>query len=371
MSQEYSEFDIKMTQRALELAACGVGQVSPSPLVGCVIVAEDGEIVGEGFYIYENVTHAEVIALNQAGTRAKGATAYVSLEPHNHHGRTKSCTEALINAGIKRVVCPIEDPNPLVSGKGFEVLRENGVEVVTGILKAEAEKQNEKFIHWHKTKRPFVHLKTAVSLDGHIATRTGDSRWITGEESRKKSQDLRHEYDAILIGANTAIVDNPVLTDRSGKPRRRKLVRVLLDNSLRISLNSRLVLTAKETPTIVFTDSRDEEKIKLLRDEGVKIAQIAEGGRNLFGVLQELGKQNLNSLLVEGGAAVAGAFFDARLVDKVSFFIAPIIIGGKDAPTAIGGQGAQQISGAMRVRDVEISKHEEDLEITGYPKWNE
>ena len=360
-----------MTRRALELAACGIGQVSPSPLVGCVIVAENGETVGEGCYIYENLIHAEVIALNQAGERAKGATAYVSLEPHSHHGRTKPCTEALINAGIKRVLCPIEDPNPLVSGKGFQVLRENGVEVVTGILKAEAEKQNEKFIHWHKTKRPFVHLKTAISLDGHIATRTGDSRWITGEESRKKSQDLRHEYDAILIGANTAVVDNPVLTDRSGKPRRRKLVRVVLDNSLRISPNSQLVLTAKETPTIVFTDSRDEEKIKFLKDEGVTVVQIAEGGRNLFGVLQELGKLNLTSVLVEGGATVAGAFFDAKLIDKVSFFIAPIVIGGKDAPTAIAGQGAQQIASAMRLREIEISRHEDDLEITGYPKWNE
>ncbi len=367
MSNNFSEFDIKMTRRALELAACGVGQVSPSPLVGCVIVAENGEIVGEGCYVYDNATHAEVLALQQAGERAKGATAYVSLEPHNHHGRTAPCTEALINAGIKRVVCPIEDPNPLVSGTGFEVLRENGVEVVTGILKEEAERQNEKFIHWHKTKRPFVHLKTAISLDGHIATRTGDSRWITGEEARGKSHELRHEYDAILIGSNTATIDNPSLTDRSGKPRRRKLVRVVLDNSLGISLNSQLVLTAKETPTIIFTDNDNEEKIKLLKDEDVKVMQIAEGGRNLFGVLQELGKRDLQSVIIEGGAEVAGAFNDAKLIDKVSFFIAPIIIGGKNAPTAIGGQGAQQIAGAMRLQNVEIIKRGEDLEITGYP----
>jgi diaminohydroxyphosphoribosylaminopyrimidine deaminase/5-amino-6-(5-phosphoribosylamino)uracil reductase len=217
-------------------------------------------------------------------------------------------------------------------------------------------------------KRPFVHFKTAISLDGRIATRTGDSRWITGEEARKKSHELRHEYDAILIGSRTATIDNPILTDRSGKTRRRKLVRVVLDNSLRISPNSQLVFTAKEAPTIVFTDSRDDEKIKFLKDEGVEVVQIAEGGRNLFGVLQELGKRDLQSVIVEGGAEIAGAFYDAKLIDKVSFFIAPIVIGGKEAPTAIGGQGAQQIAGAMRLQSVEVRHHGNDIEITGYPR---
>ncbi len=371
MTQKFSELDLQMTRRSLELAACGVGQVSPSPLVGCAIVAENGEMVGEGCYIYEKLTHAEVIALNQAGEKSKGATAYVSLEPHAHYGRTPPCTEALINAGIKRVVCPIEDPNPLVAGKGFEFLRQSGIEVVTGILQAEAERQNEKYIHWHKAKRPFVHLKMAISLDGRIATRTGDARWITGEESRKKSHELRHEYDAILIGANTATVDNPSLTDRSGRKRRRKLVRVVLDNTLRLSPNSQLVLTARETPTIIFTDNETDEKIKLLKDEGAEVVRIAEGGRNLFGVLQELGKRDLQSVLVEGGAEIAGAFCDAKLIDKVSFFIAPIVIGGRDAPPAIGGQGAQVLASAMRLHDVEIVKHAEDLELCGYPSWYE
>ncbi len=370
MKQQFSDINLLMTSRALELAACGIGQVSPSPLVGCVIVAENGETVGEGCYIYDKLTHAEVIALNQAGEKSKGATAYISLEPHAHHGRTPPCTEALINAGIKRVVCPIEDPNPLVAGKGFKFLRQSGIEVVTGILQAEAERQNEKYIHWHKAKRPFVHLKMAISLDGRIATRTGDARWITGEESRKKSHELRHEYDVILIGANTATVDNPNLTDRSGKQRRRKLVRVVLDNSLRISPNSQLVLTARETPTIVFTDNETDEKIKLLKDEGVEVVRIAEGGRNLFGVLQELGRRDLQSVLVEGGAEVAGAFYDAKLIDKVSFFIAPIVIGGRDAPTAISGQGAQVLTSAMHLTDLEITKHGEDFEFTGYPKRN-
>ncbi|MCU1289023.1 MAG: Riboflavin biosynthesis protein RibD [Acidobacteria bacterium] len=367
MKQDFSELDIKWTRRALELASFGIGQVSPSPLVGCVIVAENGDAVGEGTYIYDNVTHAEVIALNQAGERARGGTAYVSLEPHAHQGRTKPCTEALINAGIKRVVAPIEDPNPLVSGNGFRILRENGIEVVNSILKEEAARLNEKFFHWHKTKRPFVHLKMAISLDGRIATRTGDSRWITGEKSREKSQELRHEYDAIMVGANTVVVDNPSLTDRSGKKRRRKLARVVLDNSLKVSLNAQIVYTARDTPTILFTDSSDTEKIKELKAEGVEVVQIAEGGRNLQGVLYELGKRDLQSVLVEGGTMLAGAFNDAKLIDKVSFFIAPIVIGGKDAPTAIGGQGSQLLSTAIRLRDVETSKHDEDIEVTGYP----
>ncbi len=367
MNKEFSEFDVKMTRLALELAACGIGQVSPSPLVGCVIVAENGEVVGEGCYVYENLIHAEVLALQQAGERAKGATAYVSLEPHNHHGRTKPCTEALINAGIKRVVCPIEDPNPLVSGKGFQILRENGVEVVTAILKEEAAKQNEKFIHWHRAKRPFVHLKLAMSLDGRISLRRSVSTTLSGRKSFQKVHDLRREYDAILIGSNTAVVDNPSLTDRSGEKRRRKLVRVILDNSLRISPNSQLALTAKDTPTIVFTSNEDAEKIDELRDEGVKVIQIAEGGRNLQGVLQELGKREIQSVLVEGGTEVAGAFYDAQLIDKVSFFIAPIIIGGKDAPLAIGGKGAKSLENAMWLENVEIKRHGEDLEVTGYP----
>lgn len=359
-----------MTARALRLAAQGVGQVSPSPLVGCVVVDAQGEVVGEGAYIYENVTHAEVLALNQAGDKAKNGTAYVSLEPHAHHGRTPPCTEALINAGIRRVVCPIEDPNPLVSGNGFAQLRAAGVEVVTGILKTEAARLNEKFCHWHKAGRPFVHLKLATSLDGRIATRTGDSRWITGAESLTRVHKLRHEYDAILIGSNSAVTDNPLLTDRSGRKRGRPLVRVILDNSLRVSPASRLAETAKEFPTVIFTNSRDADKIEMLESRNIEIKQIAEGGRNLVGVLNELRKRNIQSVFVEGGAQIAGAFVDANLVDKFSFFIAPMIIGGEKAPVSIGGAGAQRLSGATRLKNVEIKQHGDDLEITGYPLKN-
>lgn len=368
MENDFSEFDLQMTRRALDLAAHGIGQVSPSPLVGCVIVSAEGEIVGEGAYIYQNVTHAEVLALNQAGNKADGGTAYVSLEPHSHTGRTPPCTEALIKAGIKRLVCPMEDPNPLVSGKGFARLREAGIAVETGILKEAAIRLNEKFCHWHKIGRPFVHLKMAMSLDGRIATRTGDSRWITGAESRTKVHEIRHEYDAILVGGLTAQIDNPLLTDRSGKMRRRPLLRVILDNSLRLSPASNLAETAKEIPTIVFTDSHDFEKIEALQSRSIEVRQIAEGGRNLIGVLNELKKRDVQSILVEGGATVAGAFFDAGLIDKVSFFLAPLVIGGKDAPNAIGGVGAQRLSSATALENLEISRHGADFEFTGYPK---
>lgn len=355
-----------MARRAIELASFGVGQVSPSPLVGCVIVSEKGETVGEGTYIYESVTHAEVLALNEAGERAKGGTAYVSLEPHSYRGRTKPCTDALINAGIKRVVCPIEDPNPLVSGKGFAKLRENGIVVVTGILRDEAARLNEKFCVWHNKNRPFVHLKLAMSLDGRISLKDSVSTTLSGKESAVRVQNLRHEHDAILVGGNTAFVDNPSLTDRSEKPRRRKLVRVVLDNRLRIPMDSTLVTTAKETPTLVVSNSNDAAKIDQLKVSGVDVAQT--DARDLAAVLEELRKRELQSVLVEGGTEVAGAFCDARLVDKLTFIVAPIVIGGHAAPLAIGGNGASSLENALKLRDLQIIEHGSDFEFTGYPQ---
>lgn len=356
-------------RRALALAARGAGQVSPSPLVGCVIVSDDGQTVGEGFYLYQGIKHAETLALAQAGAEARGATAYVSLEPHAHHGRTPPCTKALIKAGIKRVFAPIEDPNPLVSGKGFRHLREAGVEVRTGLLASEAARLNEKYIHFMREQCPFVHLKLAASLDGRIATRTGDSRWITGDEARARVHELRHESDAILIGAGTAAADDPLLTDRSGKEKHRPLVRVVLDGDLRLSPNSKLAQTARESPVIIFASERaDASRVEALASCGVEIVRTTGGTRNLEEVLRELGRRSIQSVLVEGGATVAGAFIDAGLVNKISFFIAPIIIGGCDAPAAIGGTGAERIKDAVELHHVEIKQHGRDVEITGYPE---
>jgi diaminohydroxyphosphoribosylaminopyrimidine deaminase/5-amino-6-(5-phosphoribosylamino)uracil reductase len=354
-----------MTRRALEIAPVGIGLVSPNPLVGCVVVSAVGEVVGEGAYVYDNVVHAEQIALNQAGEWAKGGTAYVSLEPHDHQGRTPPCTTALINAGIKRVVCPIEDPNPRVSGRGFARLREAGVEVVTGIASDEATKLNEKFICWHTKQRPFVHLKLAMSLDGRISLGRSISTMLSGETALKRVHELRHEYDAILVGGNTAAVDNPSLTDRSGKPRRRKLVRVVLDNRLRISLESELVKTATETPTVVVTNSTDENKIAQLRNGGVDL--IAQDARDLNSVLDALKTRSLQSVIVEGGSKIAGAFVDACLVDKFTFIYSPLIVGGNDAPVAVGGDGTGVLDNAIRLTDVTTQKLGDDIEITGYP----
>lgn len=354
--------------RALALAAEGAGQVSPGPLVGCVIVSPSGEIVGEGFYVYQKLKHAETYALEQAGDRARGATAYVSLEPHAHHGRTPPCTDALINAGVSRVISPIEDPNPKVSGQGFTHLRAAGVAVSVGLLAREARQLNEKYLHFMAVGRPFVHLKLAASLDGKIATRTGESQWITGPESRARVQQLRHEYDAILVGAGTATADDPLLTDRSGQARRQALIRVLLDEELKIPPNAKLVATAAEAPLVIFAGQKaDTAKLDLLRSSGVEVVCDETNGRDLLAVLSELGARSIQSVLVEGGATVAGKLLEAGLVNKVSFFFAPIIIGGRDAPSAIGGAGAERLVEALRLQNIEIVQRGEDIEVTGYP----
>jgi diaminohydroxyphosphoribosylaminopyrimidine deaminase/5-amino-6-(5-phosphoribosylamino)uracil reductase len=365
VEQRFSEIDLEITRRAFALAAEGVSLVSPGPLVGCVMVSDSGEILGQGTYIYDNVKHAEAIALEQAGEKAKDGTAYINLEPHDHHGKTPPCTEALINARIRRVVCPIEDPNPLVSGKGFTRLRNAGVEVVTGILADQAKKLNEQFICWHQKGRPFVHLKLATSLDGRISLTNSVSTALSGEDARRRVQDLRHDYDAILVGGNTVVSDNPSLTDRSNKPRRRKLVRIILDNRLRIPLDSALVKTAKETPTLVVSKSTDDAKISELQTAGVDIVRI--DAHDLNAVLAAFRERSIQSVLVEGGSEIGGAFCDAKLVDKLTFIVAPLIIGGHDAPVAIGGKGSSTLEDALRLTDIEVMHYGEDMELTGYP----
>jgi diaminohydroxyphosphoribosylaminopyrimidine deaminase / 5-amino-6-(5-phosphoribosylamino)uracil reductase len=364
---EWTASDRRAMARALELAKAGVGQVSPGPLVGCVIVDAGGEIAGEGFYIYEDVKHAETLALTRAGSRARGGTAYVSLEPHAHYGRTPPCTDALIEAGIVRVVAPIEDVNPEVSGKGFAHLRAAGVEVETGLLADEAKQLNEKYLHFMGTGRPFVHLKLAVSLDGKIATRTGDSHWVTGDEALRRAQELRHESDAILVGAGTVRIDDPLLTDRSGLRRRRQLVRAILDDNLETAVDSRLVTSAGDSPLVVFASG--EPSIDLLQEFKSRGVEVVRTDRcDLLSTLTHLGRNAIQSVLVEGGAGVAGEFIDAGLVDKITFFIAPKIVGSQLATSAIGGKGVESMSDALPLERVEVHQRGSDLEVTGYPR---
>ena len=354
--------------RALELAAQGAGQVSPGPLVGTVIIDAGGEVAGEGVYFFEQVKHAETTALEKAGERARGGTAYVSLEPHAHQGRTQPCTDALIKAGIKRVVAPIEDPNPKVSGRGFAHLRQAGVAVSVGLLADEAARLNEAYIHFMRTGRPFVHLKMAVSLDGKVATFGGDSRWITSEEARARAHELRHQSDAIMVGGRTARADDPLLTDRSGKQRRRPLVRVVVEQYLRMSPESQLAQTTDSAPVLIFAHGDSEpETVSALQSRGVEVISQKGATLELASVLGELGRRSIQSVLVEGGPFLAGLLLDAGLVNKFTFFIAPMIIGGQDAPSAIGGDGAERIADARQLENVSVERRGRDIEVTGYP----
>ncbi len=354
---------------ALDLAASAKGEVSPNPLVGALVV-KDGRIVGRGVHRYADVKHAEVLALEEAGEQARGATLYTNLEPCCHYGRTPPCTEAIIRAGIVRVVASMKDPNPQVCGRGFEALRRAGIRVEVGLAEVEAHQLNEKFVRYITSGRPFVHLKIAMSLDGRIATASGHSRWITGEASRHAVQHLRYEYDALLVGIGTVLADDPELTLRLSRPRHRPLVRIVVDSHLRIPVTSKLVHTARQWPLWVFTTDPPGEKAQLLREQGASVIAVpARDGRvDLLAVLEELGRREITSLLVEGGAEVFAAFLQQRLADKLTIFIAPKIIGGRHAIPAIGGADIATLDRALSVRIVNIGRSGEDIEITAYPE---
>jgi diaminohydroxyphosphoribosylaminopyrimidine deaminase/5-amino-6-(5-phosphoribosylamino)uracil reductase len=330
-------YDIPFMQRALDLARKGTGLASPNPMVGCVIVRE-GELIAEGFHQYEWRDHAEIVALKAAGDRARGATLYVNLEPCCHTGRTRPCTEAIITAGIRRVIAAMPDPNPIVAGKGFDALRANGIEVDNGTLEPEAQRLNEAFACWVRTKRPFVTLKSALTLDGQLALpnagRKKSATWFTSEESRAEVHRMRHASDALLTGIGTVLADNPLLTDRSGHPRRRRLLRVILDSRLRLPARSRIVKTA-EDDLLVFTGAKgSSSKRKQLECAGVEVLSLrgARGRIPLAAVLKELGKREILSVLLEAGSSLNGAALASGSVHKISLFLAPKLAGGCDAP---------------------------------------
>ena len=326
-------------QHALDLARKGVGFASPNPTVGCVIV-KDGAILGEGFHKYQWRDHAEIVAQKQAGDRARGATLYVTLEPCNHTGRTGPCTEAIIAAGISRVVAAMQDPNPKTRGGGFARLRAAGIEVEAGLLESEAEVLNEAFACWITTKKPFITLKSALTLDGQLAlpgARKGQKRvWISSEESRAEVQRMRHAADALLTGIGTILADDPLLSDRSGLERRRHLLRVVLDTKLRLPLSSRIVQTADDDLLVFTAASLKSPKARKLQSAGVALAHAKSraGKIDLHAVLKELGRREILSVLLEAGSHLNGAALSAGLVHKLVLFYAPKLAGYTAVPFA-------------------------------------
>ncbi len=356
---------------ALQLAARAAGRTSPNPLVGAVIV-KDNQIVGQGYHKKAGTPHAEIHALREAGEKARGAVLYVTLEPCSHFGRTPPCSEAVINAGISEVFVAMEDPNPLVAGRGIKQMVNAGVRVHVGLLEQEARRANEVFIKYITTGKPFILLKTAMTVDGRIATRTGHSKWVTAEPAREMVHRLRNRYDAILVGVNTVLADNPALTCRLAGGGRDP-VRIILDSRARIPADSRVLTQDSDAPTFVaVTDKASIAGIKSLASVGAKLVRTAADGQgrvDLHDLITKLGEMEITGLLVEGGAEVAASFLEARLVDKVLTFIAPKIVGGKEAPGPIGGAGADTMDRAVRLESVNSGCIGEDFFIEGYPAY--
>src|SRR5215470_2440836 len=369
-------------RRALDLARQGIALASPNPHVGAVIVGSGGEILGEGFHTYEGVKHAEALAAEHAGAHARGATLYLNLEPCSHTGRTGPCVDAVIRSGIARVYAGMPDPNPLVSGKGFERLRAAGVEVHVGLLECEARKVNEAFAKHITTGTPLVILKAGMTLDGKIAppytppsggVGLGDAAggWITSAEARAHVQELRHGADAILVGVNTVITDNPLLTDRTGLQRRRRLLRIVSDSKLRLPLDSRLVKTV-DKDLIVFCSFAEEKKRRELEERGIRVEQVRlgalDGRPDIAAVIQRLGELDVTSLIIEGGALVNWTALAANVVDKVFLFYAPKILAGTGSVPFASGPGFPHISEAARVRSISLHRFGEDFAVEGYIK---
>lgn len=378
----FSSEDEQFMQRAQVLARKGTALASPNPRVGAVVVSRDGQVTGEGFHTYDGLKHAEVLALEHAGEKARGGTLYLNLEPCCHQGRTGPCADAVIAAGIRRVVAAMADPNPVVAGQGFEKLRKAGIAVDAGLLETEARKLNEAFARYVVARRPLVTLKSGMTLDGKIAPPPGESvnpsamgaggatgGWITSEEARAHVQELRHESDAIMVGVGTIIADDPLLTDRTGQKRRRPLLRVILDSRLRLPMESRLVKTAKED-VLVFCSFAEEKKRSELEARGIRVEQVAlgasDGRPDLERTMSKLGKLDITSLLIEGGALVNWAALAAGIVDKVFFYYAPKILAGTGAVPFATGAGFRRMSEAAVVKDVTLHRFGEDFAVEGY-----
>lgn len=354
---------------ALALAARGKGSTSPNPMVGAVVV-KDGKIVGRGWHEKVGGPHAEVNAIDDAGDAAAGSTLYVTLEPCNHQGRTPPCTQKILAANIRHVVMAMTDPNPDVSGGGAAFLTQNGITVESGICEAEARRLNESFIKYAAVKRPFVLLKCAATLDGRIATRTGDSKWVTGPSSRKYVHELRHASDAILVGVNTVKADNPSLTTRLDDKKGKDPIRIVLDTRLSIPEDSKLLRIPAGSDTLIITgNSRPSPKRDAIENLRVKVIDAllnADGRIDLDALMDQLGQMGITSLLIEGGAQVAASALRAGIVDKINFFYAPKILAADDGIPMCRGTGPELMADSIPVKDIRVRQFDDDVMIEGY-----
>jgi len=355
-------------KQVLELAALGRGHTSPNPMVGAVVLDAYGQVVGTGWHQGPGLAHAEVVALDQAGERARGGTLYVNLEPCSHHGRTPPCADRVIRSGVRRVVAAMTDPNPLVCGQGFRRLQAAGVEVTTGVLEKEARLLNRAFVTWITQKRPYVTLKLAQSLDGKAATHAGESQWITSAEARDHAHRVRSQVDAIAVGIGTALADDPLLTARPGGAlAARQPVRLVIDNHARLSTSARC-LFAPGGPTWVAVSRRaPAERIKALETAGAQVwVNPGDDDRvDLVALLQYLAAQQITHLLVEGGPTLAGSFVDLGLVDEVHAYIAPLLIGGRGALPSVGGSGRPRLDQALTLVDTGCERVGPDFFVYG------
>ncbi len=375
--------DEQYLHRALDLARQSIGLASPNPYVGAVIVDAQGNEVGSGSYTYDGVKHAEILALEQAGPKAAGGTLYINLEPHGHQGRTPPCSDALIQAGIQRVVASMQDPNPKVSGQGFEQLRAAGIQVEVGQLEGPARRLNEAFARYTQHRTPLVTLKAAMTLDGKIAPPPVEALgsdsgmppggWITSDVARSHVQELRHQHDALMVGAGTILSDNPLLTDRSGRARRRPLLRIILDSRLRMPIDSRLVQDAasqRKNDVLIFCASADDKKHAELEKLGVRVEKISafesDGRPDLPAILRRLGQLEILSVMIEGGATVNWAALAANVVDKVFLYYAPKILAGTGSVPFASGTGFRHMSQAAQVKHVHLHRFGEDFAVEGY-----
>lgn len=353
-------------QQALQIAAYAAGRTSPNPLVGAVIV-KDGRVVGQGWHRKAGTEHAEIHALRQAGELAAGATIYVTLEPCSHYGRTGPCSKALIDARIKRVVIAMLDPNPLVAGKGVAMLKAAGIEVETGLLQEQAERLNEVFLKWIMTKMPFAVMKTAMTLDGKIATAAGNSKWISNEVSRRRVHELRDVYDGILVGIGTVLADDPALTTRLASQSGKNPLRIVVDSRARTPLTAKVVTDGQAETLIAVTVAAEAAKVEALRQAGVEVLVVNDGQQvDLKQLFCRLGERGICSIFVEGGALINYSLLKAGLIDKVYSFIAPKMVGGSSAPGPVGGDGVETLDQAFLLEDVETELLAGNILVSGY-----